>query len=216
MPAQLIRHAVALNLPIHTSYGLTEMASQVTTTRRNDPPEVLFSSGQLLRYRSLRVGPGDELLVSGETRFAGYVENEEIVKPFDARGWFATGDVGKIDADGNLTVLGRRDTMFISGGENIYPEEIEKALYQIAGIEQAVVVPVTHPEYGFRPVAFVSLSRKSGITPADLREKLRDQLPGFKIPNRIFDSAELSLAADLKPDRLRLQKLAKKLCEDTH
>jgi len=77
------------------------------------------------------------------------------VSATDPDGWFLTGDVGYCDAAGYLIVSGRRDAMFISGGENIHPEEIEAALLSLPGISQAIVVPRLHPEYGFRPVAFI-------------------------------------------------------------
>ncbi|PWB69552.1 o-succinylbenzoate--CoA ligase, partial [candidate division GN15 bacterium] len=159
IPSELVRTSVERGLPIHTSYGLTEMASQVTTTPTHSPLGMLLTSGRLLPYRELRISDSGEIEVRGETRFAGYVDGRQLITPFDADGWFATGDLGSLDADGCLTVKGRRDSMFISGGENIYPEEIERALCLIDGITDAIVVPAPHPEYGFRPCAFVQSER---------------------------------------------------------
>ncbi|MBF0512091.1 MAG: hypothetical protein HQL13_07185 [Candidatus Omnitrophica bacterium] len=88
--------------------------------------------------------------------------------------------MGKLDKDGCLTVTGRCDNMFISGGENIFPEEIEKALLKINGIEQAVVVPKEDKEFGHRPVAFLKFSNP--LSKQEIIRCLQADLPSFKIP----------------------------------
>ena len=216
MPSELLRRSVECNLPIHTSYGLSEMASQVTTTPTAASLEQLHTSGRLLPHRQMRIADSGEIGVRGETRFAGYVERGELVTPFDADGWFATGDIGSLDIDGFLTVIGRRDTMFISGGENIYPEEIEKALLHIVGIDEAVVVAVSHHEYGFRPCAFVRAGQSFDLIPDQIRAELRNSLPAFKLPDRIFPWPEGAASSGLKPDRQSLQQLAQRLTTTHH
>ncbi|MCP4156081.1 MAG: AMP-binding protein, partial [bacterium] len=131
-PEALIRKALSLNLPIYTTYGLSEMASQVTTTSKNDtaptpPPGRLTSSGKILNFRTIKI-ENNEILVKGKTLFKGYLEKDSISIPLTKDGWFGTGDLGAIDAYGYLRVSGRKDNMFISGGENIMPEEIEALL----------------------------------------------------------------------------------------
>jgi len=130
IPQELIDTAVKLKLPVYTSYGATEMASQITTTPPDAPPQKLYSSGKLLSFRELKIAPGGEILVRGETLFAGYWQAGKLRQTRDAAGWFATGDLGRMDADGYLHILGRKDNLFISGGENIRPEEIERILNQ--------------------------------------------------------------------------------------
>jgi O-succinylbenzoic acid--CoA ligase len=115
--------------------------------------------------------------VRGETLFAGYVEGAAIDRPLDTDGWFRTGDLGELDADGYLRVRGRKDNLFVSGGENIQPEEIEEVLCRLEGVEDAVVVPIPDPEFGSRPVAFVRGGRLDDPTRA-----LEPLLPRFKIP----------------------------------
>lgn len=216
MPSEMLRRSVECNLPIHTSYGLSEMASQVTTTPPGASLEQLHTSGRLLPHRQMRIADSGEIEVRGETRFAGYVERGELVTPFDADGWFATGDIGSVDCKGFLTVIGRRDTMFISGGENIYPEEIEKALLHIAGVDEAVVVAVAHDAYGFRPCAFVRAAQSFDLTPDQIRTELRNSLPAFKLPDRIFPWPEGAASSGLKPDRQSLQQLAQRLTATHH
>ncbi|RMI27497.1 MAG: o-succinylbenzoate--CoA ligase [Calditrichaeota bacterium] len=207
IPPALIREAIAAGVPLHTTYGCTEMASQVTTTPPGAPPEALMTSGKVLPYRELKLAPDGEILVRGQTRFRGYIEKGKLVQPFDEEGWYATGDIGRLDARGYLTVPGRKDHMFISGGENIHPEEIERALAEIPGVEQAVVVAVEHPEFGHRPVAFIRMAAGKPLSPTDLRTTLTRQLPRFKIPDRFFPWPEHH-PPGIKPDREFLRKLA--------
>ena len=177
--ASLVDEALSRGLPIHTSYGLTEMASQVTTTPPGASLEALRTAGRVLPEREVSISQDGEILVRGETLFAGYVEDETLDLPLDTNGWFHTGDLGELDENGYLRVLGRRDNLFISGGENIQPEEIEEALSALPGVEAAVVVPVDDPEFGQRPVAFV---RMKGGSTVDLAPGLEKVLPRFKIP----------------------------------
>jgi o-succinylbenzoate---CoA ligase len=179
IPVPLLDEAAARGLPIHTSYGLTEMASQVTATPPGASREELRTSGRPLPHREISIREDGEIVVSGETLFVGYVTGETADRPLDAEGWFHTGDLGELTADGYLRVWGRKDNLFISGGENIQPEEIEEALCRLEGVEEAVVVPVPDSEFGNRPVAFV---RTAGGKVGDLARALEPALPRFKIP----------------------------------
>lgn len=183
IPASLLDRAHGLGLPAHTSYGLTEMSSQVTTTRPGAARDELRTSGGVLPHRELRISEEGEVLVRGDTLFCGYIDVDEddgLVKPFDADGWFHTKDLGSLDTDGLLSVVGRLDNLFISGGENVQPEEVEEELRRLDGVEDAVVVPVPDDEFGERPVAFVKAD--GGGVPDDLGERMRPRLPGFKVP----------------------------------
>lgn len=185
IPAALIEKAYTLGLPLFTSYGSTEMASQVTTTRPNDSLERLLSSGRLLIYRNLRIDKTGEILVRGDTLFKGYVEKDSPQPQRDANGWFHTGDLGEIDDQGYLHILGRKDNMFISGGENIHPEEIEREILHIKGVRRVIVVDVEHEEFGRRPVAFVD-SKEWEQTQAAIQRALPNILPKFKCPDALF------------------------------
>jgi len=183
MPPGLIHEAHSRGLPLHTSYGLTELASQVSATAPDASLEQLKTSGNVLAHREYRVDESGEILVRGETLFTGYVEGDQIIRPFDADGWFHTKDLGIQTSDGFLIVHGRKDNLFISGGENIQPEEIEEAFLDLPGVSEAVVVDIPDPEFGYRPVAFV---RRSGTdTSMNLQEELYRVLPRFKVPKTI-------------------------------
>ena len=204
IPDDLVDEALARGLPVHTSYGLTEMASQVTTAPPGASREELRTAGRVLPRREVRVSGEGEILVRGETLFAGYLRGDDPNLPLDDGGWFRTGDLGEMDADGYLRVLGRRDNLFVSGGENVRPEEIEEALLRIEGVEEAVVVPAPDPEFGERPVAFVRLSGGVG----DLARALEPVLSRFKIP-KIFHEWEGT--GGMKPDRVALRERANRL-----
>lgn len=153
---QSIRNeAFAARLPVFFSYGLSEMSSQVTTTSPKASEQEILTSGSLLPFRTLKIAPDGEILVKGNTLFLGYLVGEEVNGPVDENGWFPTGDIGTISDEGYLTVLGRKDNMFISGGENIYPEQIEKVIQSHPQVRQAMVVPIPDEKFGYRPVAFV-------------------------------------------------------------
>lgn len=203
-----IAEAYDCGLPIRTTYGLTEMASQVTTTGPNEEKRRLATSGKVLNYRQVKIDRG-EILVKGETLFRGYVTADGLSLPVDERGWFRTGDLGMVDSDGYLTLLGRKDNMFISGGENIHAEEVEASFHRLPGVIEAVVVPVEDEEFGFRPVAFVRVREGKAVRREDMVRGLAKDLPRFKIPDAIWEWPQ-EIPAGLKPDRGYFTELARK------
>lgn len=184
IPAPLLDRALAAGWPVLTSYGCTEMASQVTTTPPGAPRESLRTAGTRLPHRRLRIGDDGQIFVAGPPLFRGYVGADGVEDPRTADGWFPTGDRGRLDAQGRLRVLGRMDRMFVSGGENIQPEEIEAALEQLDGVTRAAVVPVPDDEYGRRPVAFVEPDPDGEGD--RLRRALVASLPRFKVPDAFY------------------------------
>ncbi|MBN2311192.1 MAG: o-succinylbenzoate--CoA ligase [Candidatus Hydrogenedentes bacterium] len=201
IPEPLIREAVACRVPIHTTYGLTETASQVTTTEPGAGLDTLLTSGRPLTRGTVRIADDGEILVRGDTLFAGYLRNGRIEPPVLHGGWFATGDLGSMDEAGRLGVSGRRDSRFVSGGENIQPEEIERHLCAVSGVIEAVVVPVADDEYGARPAAFIRTERP--VSGEALAARLAERLPRFKIPVRFLPWPE-EAGARMKVDRRRL------------
>lgn len=221
IPATLLSDAVENRLPVYLTYGLTEMASQVATGCSDHP-----CSPRVLPYRELRITADGEIVVRGETLFKGYVEDNSIVRPLDPDCWFHTGDLGSLDSDGSLTVLGRKDNMFISGGENIQPEQIEHALMSIEGIFDALIVPVDDREYGHRPVAFIRYRSDINLSEPDsempeserlhfdypsLSDELSRTLPRFMLPVAYYPWPQGYQQAGIKADRAFLRQLAGKL-----
>ena len=108
--------------------------------------------------------------------------------------------------DGYLHVTGRKDNMFISGGENIQPEEIEAALNRLDGVAQSIIVPGQDAEFDRRPVAFAQIDEESTFDPQALLTQLEATLPRFKLPVRIHPWPE-NMKEGLKPSRTEFQKL---------
>lgn len=203
IPNTLLQNSLKNKLPVYTTYGLTEMASQVATAQYPMPV-------QPLNYCDVKISNDGEILVKGETLFQGYIEGDTIHLPLTKDGWFATGDLGSLQEKEGLIVTGRKDNMFISGGENIQPEEIEQFLRQLESIEQAVVVPVQNDEFGFRPVAFIKQVGESSLKTEKLCRFLENHLPKFKIPDHFYAWPDDADSSSLKINRPYFTQLALK------
>ena len=180
----LLRRARDGGLPVCASYGCTEMASQVATTRPGDPSESFIGAAPVLPHREVAISTDDEILLGGRTLCLGYLERERVRPAIGADGWFASGDLGALDGS-RLSVTGRRDARFISGGENIQPEEVEQALLEHPAVLAAVCVAVPDPEFGSRPAAFLALD-SGPLPPSDIDAHLDARLARFKHPIRYF------------------------------
>jgi O-succinylbenzoic acid--CoA ligase len=201
VPTWLSEDAKERALPLVASYGATEMASMWTAGNEG--------AGRLLPSRELKISPEGEVCVKGPMLFKRYVAADHI-NPFDDDGFYRTGDLGRVDDQGNLHILGRRDNMFISGGENIHPQEVELALLNHPLVDEAVVVGIPDVKWGERPVAFVRLVDANPFLEGDLKEYLSLTLPSFKIPDRFFEWPREELGR-LKPSRTTLRQVAESL-----
>lgn len=168
----LYKKALANSLPIQVTYGLTEMASQVATSTEYD-------SLSILPYREVILDKENQILVRGKTLFMGYLENTVIIPHTNLKGWFETKDLGEIK-NNKLKIIGRLDNQFISGGENIQPEEIELELLKHPSIIEAIVIPKSDDIFGKVPVAYIKTSKE--ISNSELISFLEQVLPKFKIP----------------------------------
>ncbi|MCH2180378.1 MAG: o-succinylbenzoate--CoA ligase [Mariniblastus sp.] len=195
---KLVETARNRGVDVRTTYGLSEMASQVTTSAADGTPK---ASGKLLENRQLQISSTGEILVRGETLALGYLQKGEIQSLVNQDGWFQTNDIGALNGNSELVVSGRIDNMFISGGENIHPENIERAMTTLFNVEQVIVVPSPDKEFGARPVAFVD-----GTLPMDWKEKIMQLLPNYEVPFEIHPWPS-GTDTQIKPDRIHLQRL---------
>jgi O-succinylbenzoic acid--CoA ligase len=180
IPPALLERAAREGLRVHTSYGMTETAAQIACTRPGEGLEAWRSSGYPLREGTLRISPGGEIEVSGPAIFLGYW-------PARREGdWFPTGDLGSLDEQGRLHVSGRVGQRFVCGGENVQPEEVERALLTLPGILRARVVAAPDPEYVHVPVAFLEQDPTHSFDGAALLDALRPILPKHALPRYIF------------------------------
>ena len=171
-------------LPCYVSYGLTEMGSLVAANPSPQPIEGKLPIGFPLPGREMRISPEGVIEVRGSTLFDGYWHEGAVLPSLSSDGWFSTGDIGRLSKQGFL-IHGRKDWQFISGGENIQPEEIEGVLALFPGVIEAVVLPIADPEYGFLAAAWIRSSHQS-LSPTSLRAHLSERLPKFKVPKRFF------------------------------
>jgi O-succinylbenzoic acid--CoA ligase len=205
LPAALRTAALDAGVALVVSYGSTETTAFVAATGEPDIVRRPHSAGRPLPHRTVEVLADGEILVGGEGLLRGYLAGGDIVDPRDERGFLATGDRGRIDEDGVLYVEGRRDRMFVSGGENVQPEAIEAALLALPGITAACVVDAPHPEYGRRPVAFVRAA-DGAVSESRVRDALREVLAGFEVPDAVYELPRAA-ADGLKPDLAALRTL---------
>jgi O-succinylbenzoic acid--CoA ligase len=184
---------------------MTETASMIACTAVGDSIEHLQTSGRPLVEGTVSVSDEGEILVRGDTLFQGYLQPDgSLDLPLTGEGWFATGDLGFIDDDGYLHVTGRRDNMFVSGGENIQPEEIERQLCRADGVEEAVVVAVDDVEWGAKAVAFVRMAGGRALNAQQLDLELREALPAYMVPKTFLPWPEDLAETGIKPSRAEL------------
>ena len=221
-PASLLEQAVKLGYPLAPTYGLTEAASQVATARprpRVDPRGSGFDPlghgldplpGTELRIARddgslAAVGETGEIQVKSATVMHGYWNlPAETARAFD-RGWLRTGDLGALDERGRLRVFDRRSDLIVSGGENIYPAEIESVLCEHPSVAEAGVRGVPDAEFGSRPLAWFVPRCADNPAPGDLERFCRERLAGYKIPLRYHSVASLPRNASGKLQRHRLE-----------
>ena len=157
----------------------TERMSSVGIPRTDVELAVVDENGRLAEDNQ----PG-EIIVRGEVVMKGYWENREATAAALKDGWLYTGDVGVIDADGFLTLKDRTKDMIISGGENIYPAEVEGVLESHPGIREAGIVAEPHADLGARPVAWCVSERSDVVSDSELEAFCRSRLAGYKVPDR--------------------------------
>ena len=130
--------------------------------------------------------------VRGPSVFKGYWQMPEKTKEeFSADGWFKTGDVGRIDAQGYVTIVGRSKDLIISGGFNVYPAEVEGVLNELPGVAESAVIGVPHPDFGEAVVAVIVARNGVAPDPVGVVAELKAKIANFKVPKRVFVVSEL-------------------------
>jgi O-succinylbenzoic acid--CoA ligase len=181
-------HDLYPSIALYGSYGSTEMASQICTNVLLKGKEI--TAGFPLPYRELILNSDGEILVRGETLCMGYFRNGLIEKVTGDDGYFHTGDIGRMLPSG-LTVSGRRDNMFISGGENIHPEQVEAMLLKNQNIAEVLVVPVRDHEWGMMAVALVRTAPGFNGTLEDLRQQALSEMSHVYVPKIWLNMPEI-------------------------
>ena len=207
---ELVQRCIERNLPIALTYGLTEAASQIATATPEQVRAKPGSVGKPLSGTTVRIigedgrepPPGEygEIVVSGATVMRGYLGQPPT------EGTIRTGDIGYLDADGDLWLVQRRSDLIVSGGENVYPSEIEAVLRGHPAVADACVVGVPDAEWGQRVAAMVALRPGAALTEDTLIAFSRERLAGYKQPRRVVFVDELPQTASGKVQRAKVQK----------
>jgi acyl-CoA synthetase (AMP-forming)/AMP-acid ligase II len=200
IPVELVRR-IRDELPFQslmTGYGLTE-AGNVTLSHPGDTPEdVAKTAGLPCEGVEVRIADDGEVLVRGYNVMQGYLDDPvATAATIDEDGWLRTGDLGHFNEDGRLLIVGRKKDMYIVGGFNAYPAEIEGFLLEHPAVAQAAVIGVPDERLGQVGKAFVVLkgSQAGTVTADDLTKWSRDRMAGFKVPRYVEFLDELPLNA---------------------
>jgi len=195
IPVELTQKARARGIRTFCGYGLTEFASTVCAKEADGEPDV----GYALPGREVQVVDG-EVWIKAQSMASGYWRDGALLSLTNPQGWFATRDRGEL-VDGRLTILGRMDNLFFSGGEGIQPEELERVIGTHPQVSQVFVVPLDDVEFGQRPVAVVECDAGSDIT--QLPHWVSDKLARFQQPVHW-----LALPAELKNGGIKISRRA--------
>jgi acyl-CoA synthetase (AMP-forming)/AMP-acid ligase II len=224
MAEPLLRRAVEALGPIFVQrYGSTEAAAVTSLEKTDhviggtpDQARLLVSAGQpnvmteikIVRADGTECAPGEagELLIHNpDLVMQGYWRNPEATAEAMRDGWFYTGDVGTIDERGYLTIVDRIKDMIISGGENIYPKEVEDALVQHPAVAGAAVIGVPDEKWGESVLAFVARNEGQDVEESELIEFCRSRVASYKKPSRIEFVDSLPHLASGKIDKVKLR-----------
>lgn len=198
---KLLQRAAARGIPIVITYGCTETCSQVVATPYDGRFDCArYGAGRALPGAELRIADG-RIHVRGPMRMTGYLD----APPLPAAAWFDTGDLGMIDAQGCLHVLGRSTEVIATGGDKVHPVEVEAVLETCPGIEAAAVFGVDDETWG--QIVAAALVAPQPPSDAVLSGFLAERLAAYKRPRRICYVARLPVTAAGKPDRSALRTL---------
>jgi fatty-acyl-CoA synthase len=180
MPVALLDVWAARGIDIVQGYGLTEAAPNVLCLPPEDARRKAGYAGKPYPYVECDLSAEGELLVRGPNVFPGYWRNEEASASAFRDGWLLTGDMAEQDDEGNYRIQGRLKDMVVSGGENVYPAEIEAVLHEHPAVADAAVVGVSDATWGEVCAAFIVAA--SQVSEDELREHCQAQLARFKVP----------------------------------
>ncbi|BCJ75926.1 fatty acid biosynthesis-related CoA ligase [Catellatospora sp. IY07-71] len=202
-PALIHRFESTFDIPVYQVYGMTELATITTVEPRDRKPGDTRTAGLPVACSQVRVvgldgsdvpaGDNGEVLLTGANLFTRYEQAPELTAERLRDGWIRTGDLGQLDANGELTIVDRLDSMVIVNGENVYPAEIESVVPHLAGVEDAVVAALPHPVTGVELVLVYKLLPGTAADEDGWRATLLKHVSTFKVPRRFVALKELDV-----------------------
>ena len=206
IPMALIDACEKKSLPIYKTYGMTETFSQSVTFAVLDYPHKRDSVGKPLPGMQVRIDNPDldgvgEIHLTGPMVMTGYIDKEPI------NGDLNTDDIGYVDEDGFVYILNRRKDLIISGGENIYPKELEDLVYTLTAVKECAVIPVSDPKWGQVPALFVAFHGGESMSADEILSFMTSSLAKYKIPKyvRILPALPRNGTGKIVRNELRLE-----------
>ncbi|APC48897.1 o-succinylbenzoate--CoA ligase [Virgibacillus halodenitrificans] len=201
-PKPLLQQARDRNIPVFQSFGMTETASQIVTLSAKDALQKVGSAGKPLLPAQLKINnPNEEsigeIYVKGPMITKGYYKNNYATENAFIDGWLATGDLGYLDSEDFLYVVDRRADLIISGGENIYPSELESVLSGMKQIKEIAVIGMKDSTWGEVPVAFI-VTEDELLNAEEVLAYAESHLAKYKLPREIIFVKELPRNASNK------------------
>ena len=200
-PLPVLEYFQGRGVPFQEGFGMTETAPSGTLLDADHVKDKAGSIGRPMYYLQTRIvdendrevptGEVGELVLRGPNVFVGYWGLPDATAEAFRGGWFHTGDLGRVDDEGFITLVDRKKDMIISGGENVYPIEVEQVLWRHEAVREVAVVGVPHPKWEETPIAVVALEDGADVTADALISFARERLAHFKCPTRVEYVAEL-------------------------
>ena len=209
IPDSLIRAFHARGVPVGQIYGCTETAPIAIVLLKEDAIRKLGSTGKAALHCDVKLVDG-EIWVRGPNVMRGYWNDPAATAAaLTPEGWFRTGDLARLDEDGYYWVIGRSKDVIISGGENIYPAELENVLADCPAIAEAAVIGAADPKWGEVALAFIVRERNSSLDESAVLALFHDRLAKFKHPRRIVFVDSLPKNAMGKVQKFELKRMLK-------
>jgi O-succinylbenzoic acid--CoA ligase len=211
-PPALLERALAAGFPVALTYGLTEAASQVATAPAALVRQKPGTVGRPLGGMDVQTADDGQVLVRGPTVMQGYLDLA-VTEPEDTRdtedsGWLQTGDLGRLDEDGDLWITGRLGSRIVTGGVNVDPQQVEAGLMEHPGVREAVVVGVPDEVWGEKLVAVIEPVASHQLDEMSLDRFSRERLSGARRPRQWVLAHSLPRTETGKPDRTQARRIA--------
>jgi acyl-CoA synthetase (AMP-forming)/AMP-acid ligase II len=218
-PVELVRAVMQkMHCNISAAYGMSEADCITITDYEDDEYIKSQTAGRPIRGLDLKIVDNDrndvdvgnvgEIAVRGENLFAGYYKQEELTKTsFDSEVFFYTGDLGKLDENGRLIVVGRKKEMIIRGGFNVYPAEVEEQIALLEGIQHVAVVGVPDQKQGEKICACIVSVSGHQVDPEGIIQFCKENLANYKVPDFVEIMESFPMTTTEKIQKYRIKEL---------
>jgi fatty-acyl-CoA synthase len=201
LPVSLVQQYHEAGITLQQGFGMSEAAPSISTLSKDLALKKAGSIGRALFHVDTRVVDADltdvplgevgELIIRGPNLMQGYWERPEATKEAFSGDWFHTGDMARMDQDGDLYIVDRKKDMFISGGENVYPAEVENAIFDMPQVAETAAIGIKDPKWGEVGLAVVAVKAGEKLTESQILDFLKGRLAKYKIPKSIVFTDQL-------------------------